>query len=236
MTTDDTVIPTSTPPPDAHAAPQLSYILYTDSTFAIADTWVTKASPPKQRGRNQQPAELIFISIAAAQHAIKAIRPNLRSGRMKFGFIQPLTSESNQPNPNGSVNPNGLKGGSFYETRLPKGDTGPITSHLIAIAKHPGVIARKAGEHNYRATVVYVFTHSEADLPTAFYRHFKEHSGIPTLPQWADQIWNFLRDAKLAQKMPSSSNIHAWSCEINDYLLTPMITEAVSKGELPIPQ
>ena len=235
MTTDQKTTQTPIPPPTEDGQPQLSYIIYIDATFAIADTWVTRVPKPRNRGSTPNPGELIFISMTAAQHAIKAIRPNMRLGRMKFGYIQPLTSESNPPDPRGAIDPNGLKGGSFYETRLPKVADSPITSHLIAIAKHPGLVTKKAGDHSYKATGVYVFTLSEEDLAKAFYRHFKEHSAIPTLPQWADQIWEFAGQAGLARKLPSSNNINAWYCQVDDYLLTPLISEAVAKGKLPIP-
>lgn len=219
---------------EAHAV-QPSYILYTDTTFAIADTWVTGPLPSKNRGRNQQAANLIFLSISAAQHAIKAMRPPLRNGRLKFAYLQGLTAESIQPTPNGAVNPVGLRQGSFYETRLPKQPGEPVTSHLIAIAKHPGSINKKSGDYSYTATGVYVFAKSADDVPAAFYRHFKEHSTIPTIPEWAPHIWDFLRDKSLARKLPSSPNIHAWRCEIDDYILTPVVTAAVREGRLPIP-
>ena len=224
-------------PPLADDPPQTgdSFILYTDATFAIADAWATAKLPDKPSNAYQKPAPLIFISMAAAQHAIKAVRPLMRSGKMNFGHLQPLSKNSVQPEPSGRIDPNGLKAGSFYETRLPKMPGAPITSHLIAIARHPGKLSRRSGEHHYEATGVYVFAKSANQLSKAYYRHFKEHSTLPTIPEWADHIWDFVVRNSMAVQLPSSSNIHAWQCEINDYLLSPIITDAVQKGQLPIP-
>lgn len=227
--------PAPAAPSDAAQQTSDSYILYTDATFAIADAWATAPLPRKRSNGYQAPAPLIFISMAAAQHAIRAVRPAMRSGKLRFGHLQPLSSSSVQPEPRGRIDPNGLRDGSFYETRLPKTPGAPITSHLIAIAKHPGKLSRKSGDHRYEATGVYVFAKSKDQLAKAYYRHFKEHTSIPTIPEWADHIWDFVVENVMAVPLPSSSNLLAWECEINDYLLTPIITNAVQQGKLPIP-
>ena len=214
----------------------VAYLLTTDAAFAVADAWVTRRTARRSRSRRPQtPGELVFLSISAAQHAIKTVRPKLRGGSLRFANLQALSDAAAEPEPDGAVNPNGLKNGSFYETRLPKIPDSPITSHLIAVAPDPPPVTGKAGSDAPIAHTGYIFAKSDDQAAKSYYRHFAAHSRIPTIPEWADGLWALALAHGLAVALPSSPNIYAWECEINDSRLTPIITDAVRCGLLPIP-
>ena len=176
---------------------------------------------------------LVFLSLAAPSSTIKGVRAILNKTTPGAASLSPMYTSDDDSKPpakrdNLILKP--LRKGQQFQRRL-----GGLAHqhHYLCIAREQPVTLSTDEEASDKDKF-HIYAGAEGDGPAAFYRQFIRRSPTPTLPQWAEQIWEFAEDLNFVTKL-DSAGLSAWRCEVNYEKLEDSIVQAVRRGHLPIP-
>ena len=201
-----------------------------DSVAAICDAWAIdqKAAPGNRNDRKG----LVFVSLAAPASTIKGIRAKIRATNRTLAQLTPLfvDEDGESPPPIRRIDLSPLRKGQQFQRRL----TGLTHQHhYLAMVGDSAQYSPDEDDSDEEANVdrFYVVAQRPEDGPLTFYRQFIRRSPTPTLPQWAQYIWDEAEDRNQITQL-AAYGITAWRCEVNYQELEKGIVTALRRGRL----
>lgn len=212
--------------------------LQLETVSAICDAW---AIDPKHKAPSRSDGALVFVSVAAPAATIKGIRGTLNSATPGLAMLTPLyapseTDDSPRPRPRRRILLHTMRKARQFQRRL---HSLSHQHHYLAIIAESHPVNQPPGDDpesgQQQPDQFYLFTHHEADGPAAFYHHFIRRSPTPTLPEWAEHLWDTAEDYGQITRL-DSAGICAWRCELEYPKLEQNLIRALKRGRLPLPE
>ena len=209
-----------------------------ESVSAVCDAWAIDHSL-----NNRNAPRLVFMSIAAPASTIMGFRGLIHgsASNKANASLSPLFTPDDEITPERITNIHTapLRRGRQFQRPL----SGLQRQHHYLCL--PAEVSKASAGQNItpdeetdedepatHADAFYIFAPNEDDGPNAFYRQFIRRSPTPTLPQWADRIWDAAESRQYVVAL-KSSGICAWRCEVNYDEIEAYIVNNLKHGRLP---
>ena len=213
---------------DKEEGPAPLYELYMAGAIAMCDAWAVDRYPVpgKKTGAVRQMA---LVSYAAPASTMRGMRANLKTQKEGgLARLMPHAPDDPRTPEMQSIGIQLLGDGQYSQVRV-----GRLRGYHHAIAIAAGPTATSEENEEAPDDIFYVFAKDEADGPLVFYREFIKRSPTPSLPLWAETIWDMCRGRGEIRDL-ESFGIHGWRCDMRYEELERAITAEVRAGHLQI--
>ena len=206
----------------------------TESVAAVCDAWAIDSG---NRRHHRGGKGLVLVSLAAPMSTVKGIRGMINGASNKVATLIPLhhaEDDARTPVIQRELSLLPLRKGRQFQRRLSS-----LNHYHHCVIMTPDTTAApvvdEEEETSTNATdTFYVFCRDPDAGPQALYRQFIRRSPTPTLPEWAEFIWETAEDRNQLKPL-LASGIAAWRCDINYDDMETAIVNALRRGRLPLP-